>query len=113
MSNFIYDEDALDELANAIILQACNDYFISSRAIKKGSQHWGHLRNVKNVREECLDFFHSSWYADLSRAEEALAPTNLLAKLDRMVDDFDTYPTMAEPFKVHSESGSATYTDVM
>lgn len=65
----IDSHDPWENLANAIILQAANDYLASP---EKRKREYVHL-------DEVINFFHSDWFEFLSGAD----PDYLLEQLDK------------------------------
>ena len=51
-----------EELANAIIIQAVNDYRSALKHLKKNPEN----KKAATMKRECERFFHSSWYTMLT-----------------------------------------------
>ena len=66
-----------EELANAIVLQAVRDY---REAVKKLSRRRKN-RDAQFTKEECLRFFRSKWFSQLTD----LDPEFLIRRLDEEV----------------------------
>ena len=66
-------EEAYRNLANAIVIQAANDY----RNALEGKSYYG--RQPKSVIIDVERFFHSSWYRELTKIDGDF----LLEQLDR------------------------------
>ena len=66
-----------EELANAIVLQAVRDY---RDAVKKSSRGRKN-RDAQFTKEECLRFFRSKWFSQLTD----LDPEFLIRRLDEEV----------------------------
>ena len=66
-----------EELANAIVLQAVRDY---REAVKKLSRERKN-RDAQFTKEECLRFFRSKWFSQLTE----LDPEFLIRRLDEEV----------------------------
>lgn len=66
-----------EELANAIVLQAVRDY---REAVKKLSRRRKN-RDAQFTKEECLRFFRSKWFSQLTE----LDPEFLIRRLDEEV----------------------------
>lgn len=58
-------EDLYEKLANAIILQAVNDYRETLRKVKKNPQNREALNNALQIER----FFHSEWYQALTSVD--------------------------------------------
>ena len=58
-------DTTLQDLANAIILQAVKDYRWARRKLRKESSHEGALR----MKAEVERFFRSDWYRCLTRLD--------------------------------------------
>lgn len=55
-------------LANAIVVRACKDYVIATRAMNKDISP-EERRAAEHMRDECIDFLYSSWYAALTSVD--------------------------------------------
>lgn len=66
-------------LTNAIVQQAATDYLNAKKVLKKDRND----KNAKKVLNECLEFFRSEWFADLTNAEPEAIITYLNRKSDR------------------------------
>lgn len=66
-----------EELANAIVLQAVRDY---REAVKKLSRRRKN-RDAQFTKEECLRFFRSKWFSQLTE----LDPEFLIRRLDEEI----------------------------
>lgn len=71
--------DPYVSLANAIIIQAARDYKSASRRLKKS--RYPNRTDAEKMRNECLKFFHSPWFSELTEID----PEYLIQKLDKEV----------------------------
>jgi len=69
--------NTVSEIANAIVLQACEDYRNAIRGEIPGNVH-GKLKNPDAMLKDVMKFFQSDWYALLTEADYHY----LLEKLD-------------------------------
>lgn len=67
-----------DSLANGIILQAVKDYRDANIKLARGRKN----QEAQQMKEECLRFFHSQWFAVLTEVD----PEFLIRKLDAEVE---------------------------
>lgn len=95
-------EEMYDNFANAIVLQACNDYFICKRALEEGKRGWNKISNCQKTLDEAIEFFNSSWYKKLTHHNENLTGQKVMKRLDAMVEDREHYPSSKEPFNTHA-----------
>lgn len=58
-------EDPYEKFANAIILQAVNDYRETLRKVRKNPQNREALNNALQIER----FFHSEWYQTLTSVD--------------------------------------------
>lgn len=58
--------DPYEELANAIVIQACNDY---KKAYKQSLRRNGGMVDFNPELEELEEFFHSDWYKQLTEVD--------------------------------------------
>ena len=70
--------DPYESLANAIILQAVKDYREANKKLKRGRKN----AEAERMRNECLQFFRSGWFSQLTDVE----PEFLIRKLDEEVN---------------------------
>lgn len=63
-----------EELANAIVLQAVKDYRDAVKKLSRGRRNDA----AQQTRDECLRFFRSVWFTQLT----AIEPELLIKKLD-------------------------------
>lgn len=68
-------------LANAIVERACKDYVKATRAMNKKNISPEERRAADHMRDECIDFFYSSWYAALTSVDADW----LLKELDKEI----------------------------
>lgn len=100
-----FNEAGYDRLKQAIIMRACNDYFICKRALLgltgDGKKHpaWGHISNTQKTLDECIEFFNGAWYRTLTNNHPGLSGTRVMKRLDEMVEDLTRYPSMGDVFK--------------
>lgn len=66
-----------EELANAIVLQAVRDYREAVKKLSRGRKN----RDAHFTKEECLRFFRSKWFSQLTE----LDPEFLIRRLDEEV----------------------------
>ena len=66
-----------EELANAIVLQAVRDYREANKKLSRGRKN----RDAQFTKEECLRFFRSKWFSQLTD----LDPEFLIRRLDEEV----------------------------
>lgn len=76
------ETDPYEGLANAIILQAVKDYRDASRKLARGRKN----KDAEILKNECLEFFRSSWFGCLTTIE----PEFLIQKLDEEVKGHDS-----------------------
>lgn len=57
--------NSLQDLSNAIILQAVKDY----RTALSGARCWDTCKSPKSMIEECERFFRSTWFSQLSKLD--------------------------------------------
>lgn len=57
--------DSCENLANAIVIQAAEDYRRALKALKR----YGRDRDALAVREECERFFQSGWFTVLTQVD--------------------------------------------
>lgn len=88
-----------EELANAIVISACNDYFTCERKIKKGENKAHYIRDCKQTLKECKEFFNSDWYKFLTNSNEDLNGSKVMSRLDELVNNYKNYPSDYKPFK--------------
>lgn len=67
-----------EKLANAIILQAVNDYRKALKRLKKNPEN----KMASYTKKECERFFRSGWYTSLT----AINPEMLIEKLNKEVN---------------------------
>lgn len=72
-------EDPLESLANGIIIQAAKDY--RSACVRIRSPRSRKKDEAERMKEECLRFFRSQWFTQLTRME----PEFLIRRLDEEV----------------------------
>lgn len=100
-----FSEAGYDRLRQAIIMRACNDYFICKRALEglagDGKVHpaWGHIANTQKTLDECIDFFNGAWYRTLTNNNPSLTGQRVMQRLDEMVNDTSHWPGMGDVFK--------------
>lgn len=87
------------DLGNAMALQNCVDYFNCRRALAQGKQSLGKIANCALEVEYCREWFYSELYHTITQGNLDLAPNKVLARLDDLVDDYDTYPLGTSPFR--------------
>ena len=81
-------EESYENLANGIIVQACNDYIYNMRFIKRCEER-RHLdartkKRLQSARWEVEDiqrFFHSEWYRELT----SVNGDYILSKISEMI----------------------------
>lgn len=62
-----------EELANAIIIQAANDYMNALKTLKLSPKNY----EARQTKRECEEFFLSSWFRDLTDADGKTLMNNL------------------------------------
>lgn len=67
-----------EKLANEIVLQAVKDYRDANRKLARGRNNFA----AKQLKEDCLKFFHSKWFGILTE----LNPEVLIRELDKEVN---------------------------
>ena len=72
-------EDLLESLANGIIIQAAKDY--RSACVRVRNPRSRKKDEAERMKEECLRFFRSQWFTQLTRME----PEFLIRRLDEKV----------------------------
>ena len=65
MARMILSEDPYEALANAIVLQACEDYRTALKKIKKNPKN----QDAMSEAMECEHFFRSGWYQALTSVD--------------------------------------------
>ena len=65
MAKMTLSEDPYEALANAIVLQAANDYRAALKKIKKNPKN----QEVMSEAMECERFFRSGWYQALTSVD--------------------------------------------
>lgn len=68
-------EEAYLELANAIVIQAANDYRAAAIKLKKNPDDV----NAWKMKRECVRFFNSKWCRELTNAD----PKKILEQLKK------------------------------
>lgn len=82
----------LDELGYAVITQACNDYFMSKRALMDGKNSHLNINNCKKMIKKCEDFFVSKEFELYSGYSNRAKGRDLIDKINRDAEDRETYP---------------------
>lgn len=100
---FISEVEACGELASAVILKACEDYFICKRKLAKGKNTANGFSNCQKLLDECIEFFKSDQYKLYSNGNEGLDGERVMRHIDSMVDDYVNYPNDVSPFKYRVE----------
>lgn len=109
--------EGYDRLKNAIVMQACNDYFICSRALKgltgdgKIHTHWGRIPDTQRLLDETIEFFNGEWCSFLTNYHTGLTGTKIMERLDEMVEDTERWPTMGNVFKYDKDINEDEYND--
>ena len=67
-------DNPVDALANAIIVQAANDYRVAKKALKANPNNAGMQYHVEEIKR----FFHGNWFKQLTKVN----PDFILRKLD-------------------------------
>lgn len=75
------NETGIEDLSNAIILQAVKDYRI---ALAGGSVNG---RDSKSVIEECERFFQSEWFNVLTNADGMIIIANIRKEFEKRSED--------------------------
>lgn len=70
--------DPYENLANAIVLQAANDYRAANKALARNREN----AEARISREKLLEFFNSRWFSVLT----TLDPEYLVSQLDKEVN---------------------------
>lgn len=65
MAKIIGIDEAYANLANAIIILACEDYYKSYRRVMKGNAS----KKMINMAEDCEEFFQSEWFEELTELD--------------------------------------------
>ena len=65
MARMTLSEDPYEALANAIVLQACEDYRTALRKLKKNPKN----QEAMSEAMECERFFRSGWYQALTSVD--------------------------------------------
>ena len=65
MARMTLSEDPYEALANAIVLQACEDYRAALKKIKKNPKN----QEAMSEAMECERFFRSGWYQALTSVD--------------------------------------------
>lgn len=76
-------DDTVQELATAIVYQACVDYKMAISEIKKNGKDaeiwdYGVRKPAKASRDECTRFFKSAWFSQLT----SIDPDSIIAALN-------------------------------
>lgn len=61
--------DEYQLLANAIVLQAANDWKRANREMDKSKPLSPKWKEWNKLKKECEEFFHSEWYGKLTALE--------------------------------------------
>ena len=80
-SQFEMNETGLEDLSNAIILQAVKDYRI---ALAGGSVNG---RDSKSVIAECERFFQSEWFNSLTKIDCNYLMKNIRKEIEKRKED--------------------------
>ena len=80
-SQFEMNQQGLEDLSNAIILQAVKDYRI---ALAGGSVNG---RDSKSVIEECERFFQSEWFNSLTKIDCNYLMKNIRKEFEKRKED--------------------------
>lgn len=75
--NYVTEREAVEELANAIIIRAAEDYRNARKKLRRARSR-KEKEAAQAVVDECLEFFNSRWFATLSN----LDPEKLIQRLD-------------------------------
>lgn len=70
------NEQGLENLANAIILQACKDYKAALKSKRGATREGGSIRSIQR-------FFHSQWFKTLTKAD----PDYIMKEIERQVQE--------------------------
>ena len=92
---FISEVEACGELASAVILKACEDYFVCKRKLAKGKNTATGVSNCQKLLDECVELY--------SNGNEGLDGERVMKHIDSMVDDYVNYPNDVSPFKYRVE----------
>ena len=80
-SQFVMNQRGLEDLSNAIILQAVKDY---RSALAGGSVNG---RDSKSVIEECERFFRSEWFNSLTKIDCNYLMKNIRKEFEKRKED--------------------------
>ena len=80
-SQFEMNQQGLEDLSNAIILQAVKDY---RSALAGGSVNG---RDSKSVIEECERFFQSEWFNVLTNVDGMIIIANIRKEFEKRKED--------------------------
>jgi hypothetical protein len=102
----IINDKGLEDLKQAIIIQACNDLFTCERKIRAGKNTANRIGDCRALKAECLDFFYSEQFKMYADYSEALTGDVMVKKIYEVVDDVDRYPSDygAFPLKRYDKS---------
>ena len=81
LSQFEMNETGLEDLSNAIVLQAVKDY---RRALAGGSVNG---RDSKSVIAECERFFQSEWFNFLTNVDGMIIMANIRKEFEKRKED--------------------------
>ena len=74
--------DPYQELANAVVIQACNDY---KRVYKQSLRRSGIVVEPNLELEELEEFFRSDWYKQLTEVDGEYLMERLRAGVDKQI----------------------------
>lgn len=80
-SQFEMNQRGMEDLSNAIILQAVKDY---RSALAGGSVNG---RDSKSVIEECERFFQSEWFNSLTNVDGMIIISNIRKEFEKRKED--------------------------
>lgn len=91
----IIDDEAANRLADAIILQACDDYrkaVLGYSADCKSGTSASVKHNAENTKRECERFFFGSWCKALTQLDGKVLTQKLeIDELEKVVDKYDEF----------------------
>lgn len=89
----IISDKGLEDLKQAIIIQACNDLFTCERKIRQGKNVANRIGNCKKLKEDCLEFFYGEQFKMYTDYSDVLTGDMMVKQIYEVVEDTDRYPS--------------------
>jgi hypothetical protein len=104
---YCVSQDAIvSNLINAMVLQACNDYFVCTVSLARGKNCWNHIPDCTATLQEVEAFFKSRLYTEYIQEHPELSAKRVLARLDEMAKQY-TEKKIRMPLNVHAAEDSS------